>query len=75
MRTGTIGALALSATMAGPAKTFMSAPVRVIRPSGNITTVRPSRTALIRALAASGLVTSIGKASRNGTTGFIHQTL
>ena len=70
-----IGASALSATMPGPGKLFISAPVTVIRPSGNITTVRPSRTALIMALAARGLVMSTGKASKKGSTGCIHQAL
>ena len=71
MRTGTIGASALSAIMPGPSNTFISAPVTVIRPSGKITSVRSSRTALTIALAAIGFVGSTGKASnmpRNGRT-------
>ncbi len=73
MRTGTIGASALSATMPGPSNTFISAPVTVIRPSGKITSVRPSRTALTIALAAIGLSGSTGKASNMPRNGLTHQ--
>ncbi len=72
MRTGMIGASALSATMPGPSNTFISAPVTVMRPSGKITSVRPSRTVLTIALADSGLVGSTGKASNSGRNGLSH---
>ena len=72
-RTGTIGASALSATMPGPSNTFISAPVTVIRPSGKMTSVRPSCTALTIALADIGLVGSTGKASNRPRNGFTHQ--
>ena len=63
-RTGTSGASALSATMPGPSKIFISAPVTVMRPSGKITRVSPPLTTLIRVRVDSGLVGSIGNGAR-----------
>ena len=73
IRTGTIGASAFSATSPGPSKIFISAPVTVIRPSGKITNVLPSRTALTIALVDIGLVGSTGKARNSLSAGAIHQ--
>ncbi len=73
IRTGMIGASALSATMPGPSKIFISAPVTVMRPSGKITSVLPSFTARTIALADIGLVGSTGKARNSLSAGWIHQ--
>src|SRR5688500_5125937 len=64
IRTGTIGASDLSATIPGPSNTFIRAPVTVIRPSGKMTKVRPSFTARTIALADIGLVGEEDRAHR-----------
>ena len=67
--TGTKTAPALSATMPAPSYTFIRAPVIVMRPSGNTTSVSPSRTTFTIVLVLNGLAGSTVKnftAARNG---------
>ena len=72
----------VGATMPGPSNTFISAPVRVMRPSGKITSVRPSRTALtiaFAAIAAAVGATGVGPGDEVITTiegiGALHNTI
>ena len=71
IRTGSTKASALSATRPAPSYTFISPPVRVMRPSGKITSRTPRWTAWTISRAAYGLVgstVSTGTGVRNGRT-------
>ena len=73
MRTGTTMASDLSAIRPAPSYTFIRLPVTVMRPSGKMTSVSPSRTALMIVRVAIGLSGSSARVRVILRNGLIHQ--